>query len=149
MSEFIDPNVSAGAASRPLAEGRTAKAYAAGLPAWHPVRQLFTGASQRLSKDDAVYTFLRLFCEVYGEYIWPPSGPLEIDADAEFLRLCPNDVLFAGRRYRLHRLHANARSSIENASDIPAPLRAIALKAFDRTFRDLVRAIRSNFSSPR
>lgn len=148
MSEFIDPNVSSTAESTPPAGGRAARAYAASLPAWHPVRQLFSGSSQRLAQNVAVYNFLRLFCEVYDDYIWPPGRCQVVDAQAEFLRLCPDDVLFARRHYRIHRLYANARRSIETAADMPPALRAVVLEAFDRAFYDLVRAIRSNFPSP-
>jgi len=149
MSEYIDPIVVGAVEGKPLPEGHKARQYAASLPHWHPVRRLLTGESQWLGLNDAAFSFLQLFCEVYGDYIWPSSKGPEIDAPAEFRRLCPNDVLFYGRRYRLHRLYANARSSIESMTAGFPPIRVIGLDAFDRTFRDLVRAVRSNFTSPR
>jgi hypothetical protein len=149
MSEYIDPIVVDAVAGKPLPEGHEARRYTSDMPSWHPVRRLLTGESQWLGQNQAVYAFLRLFCEIYADYIWPPDGGPDIDAPAEFLRLCPDDVLFYGRRYKLHRLYANARSSIESMTSGFPPIRTIGLDAFDRTFLDLVRAVRSNFTSPR
>ena len=133
MSEHIDTHVDPTLAG-PLPQDHPARRHAAELPDWHPVRRLFTGASQWLGRIDAVYAFLRLFCTVYDDYIWPVQGS-DADAREEFLRHFPKDVVFQGRRYDLHRLHAKARGEIRS----PA-----ALAAFDRTFSLLVRTVRSS-----
>ena len=141
MSVCIDSIVVDFLEGRPLSEGHHAKVFAAGLPAWHPVRRLFSGESQWLGRNDAVYLVLRLFCELYGDRVRPSDGGEVLDASAEFLRVIPNDVLYRGRRYKIHRLHARTRRSIEAASAGSPTVRAAALEAFDRTLALLVRAV--------
>src|SRR5687767_1401785 len=125
MSESIDQIVAETAGNKALSLGHHARAYAADLPDWHPVRRLFTGDSQWLGENQAVYVFLRMFCLVYDDYIWPPSADQSsTDVRAEFLRIFPNDVVFRGRRSKMHDLHAKARTSIESATEIAPSKRA-------------------------
>jgi hypothetical protein len=144
MSESIDQIVAETAGTKALPLGHHARAHAAELPEWHPVRRLFTGESQWLGENQAVYVFLRMFCLVYDDYIWPPAADApSIDARAEFLRIFPNHVIFRGKRSKMHDLHAKARDSIEAATEESPSKRASGLAAFDRAFSDLVRAIKS------
>ncbi len=155
---FIDPIVFC----EDVLEGKTlphdhiAKTFAAGLPAWHPVKRLFTGESQMMAEHRNVFGFFRLFCEVYDDRIragWKngadaPLAPDAVAAElAAFRRLIPNDVIYRGRdrrarAYSMRILHENARGAIPILTKDFPPLRAVLLDAFDRTFAKLIRAVR-------
>ena len=140
----IDPIISDAVEGKPLPKGHQARTFAADLPEWHPVHRMLTGESQWLGRIDAVYAFFRLFCEVYDDFIWPPSETTpQVDAATEFRRMFPNDVVYDGNRYRMHDLHAKARAAIETTSEGFPPMRTLGLDAFDRAFAQLVRSIRS------
>src|SRR5512147_2718283 len=155
---YIDPVVFCGdvAEGKPLPSDHLAKTFAAGLPDWHPVKRLFTGASQKLGESKNVLGFLMLFSEVYDDRIregWKngadaPLAPEQVAAEIEaFKRLIPDDVLYRGRSartraYGMRMLHANARDAVMIMTRDFPPLRTVLLDAFDRTFAKLIRAVR-------
>jgi hypothetical protein len=151
MSEFVRPNVSDSVISASLQDGHHAKKFTAGLPGWHPVRELFTGPSQWLGQLDPVYCLFRLFSALYGDRIQAAGdeGLLQAaslpDVEREtvaFKRNFPNSAIWRGKRWKLHLQHAEARASIEAATCGQPRIREFALRDFDNTFAKLVRAVR-------
>lgn len=151
MKQFIHPIVVDAAEGKALPEGHLAKSFADKLPAWHPVRQLFNGPSQWLGRIDVAYGLLRLFSDVYegqirqagDEGLLQAASAPDIDAEhAAFESDFPDDVLYAGRVYKIRKLLKIARSTIETVTSCLPPIRTIALGDFDSTFALLVRAVR-------
>lgn len=162
MSElYIDPIVFDAVEGKPLPNDHRAKRFAAGLPAWHPVRRLLTGETQWLGEIDNVLGFLQLFSEVYADRLQradedeaprmtAPLDQVDIPAElAAFQRLFPDDILYRGkardgraRHYSLRTLLTNARDAIAIKTKEFPPLRTVGLDAFDRTLAKLVRAVR-------
>ena len=158
---FIDPNVLDVLEGSPLPDSEPAKHFAAGLPTWHPVKQLLTGKLQGLGRNKHIYGFLRLISTVYELYLRRANDnghlrtmvPLDqaaiLHEQAEFLRLFPAEVIFRGVRYDLHRLYRNARQAVEDMTRSFPPAHIAATNAFDQTFADLVRLARLTAASPR
>lgn len=151
MSEYIDPIVVDAVEGKRLPDGHRAKSYAIRLPAWHPVRELFTGPSQWLGQIGAVYCLLKVFSEVYADYLLvagqegllQAAAPPDCEAErAAFERIIPNDVLYRGHAYKFRRLRNIARASIETMTAGFPPIRTVALADFDNAFAKLVRAVR-------
>lgn len=155
---YIDPVVFCGDVleGKPLPSDHLAKAFAEGLPDWHPVKRLFTGESQRLGANRNVFGFFRLFSEIHDDLVrqgWEngadaPLAPEDVERElAAFKRLIPDDVLYRGRAkqaraYSFRSLHANARDAVLIMTKDFPPLRTVLLDAFDRTLAKLIRAVR-------
>ncbi len=133
-----------------------AKKYAEGLPAWHPVRQLFSGETAWMRRSRWIYVCLRLLSDVHAEDLLRAEkigffrSAAATDAagfgeppDTFMRAVLFQDIIFEGRLQHLANWHYNARLTAESVSRQGEKMHAIALEAFDRTVSLLLRAIRS------